>query len=941
MTDIFIFTENAPRINRAQQPGAVRNQRSGSLTLMDKTKASSSLIAFLLFVCVLPGYRTIHRNLVGSSDDDRVALRPPVPKRFASATTGPGLPVPLGRLPGGANSNRKLAPSLQNTDNGDLRPGSIPYPIASHPRLWITRNDVPRLQSWAMSSNPIYQQGMLPLLKQAVSVYHQKFFPGGALNPQYPDPGDTQGYSGELTEQNGLILAFGSLIDPNASARITYSQYARNLLMYAMQQAALGHRSGAPFRDPSFAIYNRANGHGEQWPLIVDWIYSAADANGNAILTAADKLTIRNVFLMWAKDCLNANTTGGDHPEPIGIMNSAQLLPHGQPYRMAANNYYLGHARLLTMMALSIDPDDDPRVDGNLPDSALGNTLRSYIADATGAWLYQEFAMFGDPSEVARSYGQSGSGAAFGLASGGLPPEGMLYGESFAFLLGQLLALRTAGFDQVNYAGPQIHLIDAPVWDRYVVGYLSSLAPSARIFPAQPWIGPVFQYASYGDLLRLWVTPDAMQPFALLAILEQQMGRTAHLDAARWFSVSATQGGQNALLSRITSPWSSTESILYYLLLDPASRTASDPRPNFPTVFYDEPAGRVVAHSDWGANSTLFDYRGSWISINHQVGDGGQFEFYRDGEWLTKEMSNYDNTGVGMTTTYHNTLALENKCVCSGGAPSDLQWFEHGEWSGGSQWMEATNAGDPHTTSSAGPGYVYATSILTNLYNRPARGASEDSAINIIQATRSIAWFEKNFIAIYDRATSRDEGLFKRFNLSLVTKPEIDGSVATETLASGQRLFIQTLQPEKPLTSETYAAKRLNPIAQLEPSQYIFTVEDASRPANVRFLHVLQAADRGVAMIRAVRLHSSGGTPFEGAQCGSTAIYFSVNDDGALVETTLLVPSGVRTMFVTGLTPQASYLIEPEANGESRSVHIRPGAGGTHSDRAGLLRLTF
>ena len=52
----------------------------------------------------------------------------------------------------------------------------------------------------------------------------------------------------------------------------------------------------------------------------------------------------------------------------------------------------------------------------------------------------------------------------------------------------------------------------------------------------------------------------------------------------------------------------------------------------------------------------MFDYRASWISINHQDGNGGQFELFRNGEWLTKEMSNYDNNGVGMTTYYHNTL---------------------------------------------------------------------------------------------------------------------------------------------------------------------------------------------------------------------------------------------------------------------------------------------
>src|SRR5208283_1738095 len=78
-----------------------------------------------------------------------------------------------------------------------------------------------------------------------------------------------------------------------------------------------------------------------------------------------------------------------------GVTNSTQLLPGNLPYRMAANNYYIGHARLLTMMSLSIDPNDDPPVAG-VALNQLGSTLRSYIADATGAWLYQQFAMFGD-----------------------------------------------------------------------------------------------------------------------------------------------------------------------------------------------------------------------------------------------------------------------------------------------------------------------------------------------------------------------------------------------------------------------------------------------------------------------------------------------------------------------------------------------------------------
>jgi hypothetical protein len=459
------------------------------------------------------------------------ASRSPEPTRTITPTP---TPAPTSTLA------PTIAPTATPTTVPSANPSAsaVPFPVSGHPRLWITQNDLARLRSWATVSDPIYEQGMLPVLNQAISIYNTQFFPGGVPNPNYPDPGDTQGYTGDLTEQYGVIFAFNSLIDPSPTARITYAQYARNLLMYAMDLAALGHLSGAPFRDPMFALYNRANGQGEQWPLIVDWIYNATDANGNAILTSSDKLTIRNVFMQWANDCLNASTTGGDHPSPIGITNSTQLLPGNLPYRMAANNYYIGHARLLTMMSLSIDPTDDPPVAG-VALNQLGSTLRSYIANATGAWLYQQFAMFGDPATVANAYGIPGSGTGFGLASGGLPPEGMLYGESFGFMLGELLALQTAGFSNVAYTGPQAQLIEAPMWDRYVPGILSSMTPTSQVFSEQPWLGPVFQYGSYGDLLRLWVTPDFMRSFALLALLDQESGKNH-----RSYSTGAMVRGQ-------------------------------------------------------------------------------------------------------------------------------------------------------------------------------------------------------------------------------------------------------------------------------------------------------------------------------------------------------------------------------------------------------------
>jgi hypothetical protein len=176
------------------------------------------------------------------------ANAPPASQSFQS-WTGATVANPL------AASTTLTMPSANTTVTATYyTPTAVPFPVTSHPRLWITPADLPRLQSWATSGNVAYN-GLGQVLGTVIQNYHQAF-PGAALNATnptpaspYPDFGDTQGYTGMLSEENAFILAFQSLIDPSA----------RNLLMYAMNQAALGHQSNTPFRDPPFITYNRGS----------------------------------------------------------------------------------------------------------------------------------------------------------------------------------------------------------------------------------------------------------------------------------------------------------------------------------------------------------------------------------------------------------------------------------------------------------------------------------------------------------------------------------------------------------------------------------------------------------------------------------------------------------------------------------------------------------
>ena len=62
---------------------------------------------------------------------------------------------------------------------------------------------------------------------------------------------------------------------------------------------------------------------------------------------------------------------------------------------------------------------------------------------------------------------------------------------------------------------------------------------------------------------------------------------------------------------------------------------------------------------------------------------------------------------------------------------------------------------------------------------------------------------------VYDRATSINSGLFKRFDLSQVTNPVISGHVATDVLPSGQQLLVQTLRPPNASASAAFGASNL------------------------------------------------------------------------------------------------------------------------------------
>jgi hypothetical protein len=447
---------------------------------------------------------------------------------------------------------------------------------------------------------------------------------------------------------------------------------------------------------------------------------------------------------------------------------------------------------------------------------------------------------------------------------------------------------------------------------------------------------------SYGDLLRLWITPDFVQPFALLSLLEQENVQTTHQNACRWFALNALQGGSAGLIQRVTDPYNNIESVLNYLLFDPTATAPVDPRPSYPTAFYDAPAGRLVARTDWTPNATFFDFRCSWISINHQDGDGGQFEFYRKGEWLTKEMSNYDSNGKGQASDYHNSLTIGH--TSPAGNPSQtnfVNWFENYYWTNGSQWSLGLNAGDPTSYSSSGANYSYCFGDFTKLYDRPDVWNPRIAILNTTRATRSILWLGGDYIVVYDRATTFDSGEFKRFHLNTINPAVVSGNVATATTPNGQNLFVQTLLPLNAGETVAETAAKLSFVAWLEPTSYTLAIEDLSQPDDCTFLNVLQGADPGAPMSPATHVASAAGSAFDGAVFANKGVFFPTTAGTPFLGTTLVVPAGVNEVFITGLGLSTSYGVATQPVAGGTQITVTPGGVNGTTDTAGVLSLTY
>lgn len=756
--------------------------------------------------------------------------------------------------------------------------------VTEHPRLWLTHADLPRLRSWASASNPVFESGLRPLVERAKADMDVGTVPandcGGTNWEAYP------------TEMYAELFAFMSLVDNDAAARADYASRARTLLMYVISLAALGPASVAdsvcqgstgypPFRSPLFFTEdsNRARYHGEAFPLVVDWIYPS--------LSAADKQAIRGVFLRWSQEIIDR---GYHHPVPVGLVNDPALLSERSQVRWAGNNYFTAHMRNLGLMALSFDAADD-----------AGSKLRNYLGNATGAWLY----LFDNLSRTD--------------SQGGFLPEGFEYSpQTASYAIQFLLALRTAGADG---CGSHCQVEGNPFWDDFLSAYYHSLSP-ATIVNVNGLAA--YQPAWYGDA-QTYATSDSISVLGALGVFDTVAGNTARLQSLRWAQTHTPPGGASELLRRVSNNDEFRNSLLYFMLFDPTAAPASDPHSQLALEHFAPGLNRLLARTSWDDQATWFDYSLSWSLVDHQNANGNQFEWYRKGEWLTKQRTGYADIAEGIASSeFSNTLALEND------QPNrDALDWRTDLWQRGAQW-NLVASGDPQLVAhSSNTAFTYATGDATKLYN-----SSSENVTDVLHASRSIVWLKPDAVLVYDRAQTTTANRFKRWWLQSATAASVSASSAVITTEGGQQLQVNSLLP----AGATLSAVNSNEphieatVAGNEPMKVRLRIDAPGNPTDVRFLQVLQAADAG-AVIGAPALIQSADAAWQGAKIGNTVVLFASTIGQTLAKLTYTFNTPVATHLITGLAANTAYCVTLTAN----SLSLSPGCSQL-SDSGGVLQ---
>ena len=514
----------------------------------------------------------------------------------------------------------------------------------------------------------------------------------------------------------------------------------------------------------------------------------------------------------------------------------------------------------------------------------------------------------------------SGTTPCFGINRGGESPEGSWYRYSTYRTRYLLNILHTAGYDDPILYGPQMSYGTSSWWDLHYIAELSFLTgidsghnPNA--------MGEAFYNFTTGDTYQSWRSPNDYWDLAATLSYDTMTGRSDRSAALEWAPLNVAGGGPNGT----TYPGCTSycgfvqnmsndigNNIIFDFLFslpatDPTVAPPADPRPNFPTDWYDAGNQHILVRSGWstaGATGTAFSYYAPNTAIDHEDELAGRFDIYSNGEYITKGRIVFVDYNYAMAAANANNEASYMQPA----NPGCSSWgcFQYGAYLGGGEIWHAIQNGTLSLNHSELPGYVGANLDLTPVYNTNLVGGYPYFT-SVPSASRSLVYLRAtNQVVYYDRGTTATP---QAHYLSLITTGPltINGNTATWPTRSGNQKACYTSLLGGTLSDAGLPTGRL-PTQKEDWQPYTTIRVSAGKVIRSTFLSTVEWGASSFSCSATSLINSSAGQTFQGAMIGSSLVMFSQTYPAAFAGTTFPA-SGATSIYISDLAPSTTYTI--------------------------------
>ncbi|NOX18348.1 MAG: T9SS type A sorting domain-containing protein [Chlorobi bacterium] len=330
-----------------------------------------------------------------------------------------------------------------------------------------------------------------------------------------------------------------------------------------------------------------------------------------------------------------------------------------------------------------------------------------------------------------------------------------------------------------------------------------------------------------------------------------------------------------------------------------------------PRAHFSEGTDWMFLRSDWTSNASYSTFCASWTNIDHQFQDGGHFNIFRNGEYLTKQVRHYDFTFLinGKYQIYDGEAS--NVMLIK----SDFEGDERINAMGSAEYLESL--GEPAITKykiGSNPLYAYSSADLGDSYNR-VYDEWDGNSQRVSSYARQFVQISPDFYFVYDRIRTVDAG-WTKYILHSLTEPAVNGNLITQSSESGnQFLYDKVLYPsnitiEKINEADVWNADHgLVDEWMIPPSVRKWHVavkpEDAEA---VNMLNVIETASGKASEIDNAKLIES--EKVIGGQIGNWVVLFSKEETtNGKVNYEISSNSGSLNNLVCDLEPNENYKI--------------------------------